>query len=167
LFAGNYETLPDQRAETTNSYLCFMEQIQNADTDDQVLHCCDVIQSLRPHIHRQNILAYHKRMVEQDYHLIYIEDSGAPVAFAGYRFITHFFSGDIIYIDDLGTLPEHRGKGYGSALLQHIIDLARSKGLKGVRLDSGHHRHDAHRLYLNTGFQIVSHHFNLPLNELE
>lgn len=142
-----------------------MKNIFNADTDEKILHCLEVIQSLRPHIHENNLLAYVHKMQKQDYHMIYTEEDGKAVAFSGFRYITHFFSGDIIYIDDLGTLPECRGKGYGSLLLDHIFNLAKEKKLDGVQLDSGHHRYDAHRLYLNKGFKIVSHHFNLKYHD--
>lgn len=69
------------------------------------------------------------------------------------------FNGKQIYIDDLTTSEDGRGKGYGSALLDFVIDLAISKGYDCVSLDSGPSRHTAHRLYLNKGFQINSLHF--------
>ena len=71
--------------------------------------------------------------------------------------------GRSIYIDDLCTLPEARGKGHGLALLDHVLKEARHHELQSVHLDSGHHRHDAHRLYLNFGFNITSHHFAMDL----
>lgn len=135
--------------------------VQYADTDDKILHCLAAIQCLRPHINAENVLPITRRMRDQNYRLIYVEEKGKPVAFSGFRYITHYYSGDIIYIDDLGTLPEARNKGYGSKLLDHIIALAKENGLDGVHLDSGHHRFDAHRLYLNKGFIIGSHHFTL------
>lgn len=141
-----------------------MIEVKFADTDEKILFCLEAIQSLRPHVTEQNVLHYVHKMQKQNYHLIYVEENGKAVAFSGFRFITHFFSDDIIYIDDLGTIAEHRGKGYGSSLLDYIITLAKEKNLAGVRLDSGHHRYDAHRLYLNKGFKIVSHHFNLTLH---
>ncbi|MFN0275363.1 MAG: GNAT family N-acetyltransferase [Chitinophagales bacterium] len=137
--------------------------VHKADSDKKVLHCLEAIQSLRPHVTKDNVLSYVNRMQKQDYNLIYVEEDGKAVAFSGYRFLTHFFSDDVIYIDDLGTIEAYRGKGYGSILLNYIIQLAKEKNLAGVRLDSGHHRHDAHRLYLNKGFKIVSHNFNLSL----
>ncbi|RYF63705.1 MAG: GNAT family N-acetyltransferase, partial [Cytophagaceae bacterium] len=45
------------------------------------------------------------------------------------------------------------------------LDLARQTGCQCVSLDSGQNpaRYDAHRLYLNKGFNITSHHFKLDL----
>jgi len=139
--------------------------IHYADSDQKIMHCLHVIRDLRPNINEENILAITHKMLKQDYHIIYVESNGKPVAFSGFRYITHYYSGDIIYIDDLGTLPEARGRGFGGILLDHIISLAREKGLDGVHLDSGHHRFDAHRLYLNKGFKIGSHHFTMQFEK--
>lgn len=37
-----------------------------------------------------------------------------------------------MYIEDLFVFPEYRGKGYGKALINHVIDKARSEGLGRV-----------------------------------
>ncbi|MBC8046519.1 MAG: GNAT family N-acetyltransferase [Fimbriimonadaceae bacterium] len=142
-----------------------MSEVKIADTDEKVLFCLEAIQSLRPHITKENVFEYIHTMRKENYHLIYLEEDGKAVAFSGYRFITHLFTGDSIYIDDLGTIAEYRGKGYGSKLLDHIFNIAKENKLQEVRLDSGHHRYDAHRLYLNKGFKIVSHHFALQLEQ--
>lgn len=141
-----------------------MHEVKSATTVKEALHCLEAIQSLRPHVTKDNLPEYFRKMQQQDYHMIYVEENGKPVAFSGYRFITHFFSDDIIYIDDLGTIEEFRGRGYGSALLDHIFKIAAESKLAGVQLDSGHHRYDAHRLYLRKGFNIISHHFALKLD---
>lgn len=140
-----------------------MSAIKEVTTPEQLSRCTKVIQSLRTHLSESEIADFYATMQSQHYHMLFIEHNGEPAAFCGYRFITHFFSGNIIYIDDLGTLPEYRKFGYGSLLLDYVFDLAKEKGLDGVQLDSGHHRYDAHRLYLNKGFQIVSHHFSKKL----
>jgi len=139
--------------------------IHYADTPKKLMHCLPAIQSLRPHINEKNIMRYIEQMEKENYQVIYVEENGKAVAFSGFRYITHLFTEKIIYIDDLGTIEEYQGKGYGSLLLDHIIQLAKEKGLYGVRLDSGHHRYDAHRLYLNKGFHIVSHHFSLKFRD--
>ncbi len=82
-----------------------------------------------------------------------------------YRHMTLLVSGKTIYIDDLTTLPEARGKGFASALLNFVIDQARQAGFQTVSLDSGQNptRYDAHRLYINKLFNITSHHFSLTI----
>jgi GNAT superfamily N-acetyltransferase len=53
--------------------------------------------------------------------------------------------------------------GFGAMLLDHVINIGKKEGLETIRLDSGHHRHDAHRLYLNKGFHIHSQNFSMSL----
>jgi ribosomal protein S18 acetylase RimI-like enzyme len=40
-----------------------------------------------------------------------------------------YTTGKHFYIDDLSTLPESRGKGYGGMLLDHVIELAKKKDM--------------------------------------
>jgi hypothetical protein len=47
--------------------------------------------------------------------------------------------------------------------LDYVLEEAKKQELQSIHLDSGHQRHDAHRLYLNFGFSITSHHFAMEL----
>ena len=64
----------------------------------------------------------------------------------------------------LSTLPEARGQGHAGALLDWLLAEARARGCDEIHLDSGvqAERWDAHRLYLNHGYAITSHHFARP-----
>ncbi|MGY0035897.1 GNAT family N-acetyltransferase [Pedobacter sp. NJ-S-72] len=99
-------------------------------------------------------------MIEDGFHLIYIIDNGEIAGFAGYRYIHKLLAGKTIYIDDLFTLPQYRGKGYAGALLNYIHKEAEATGMNKVELDSGPTRNDAHRLYLNSKYNISSMHFS-------
>ena len=138
-----------------------MREIKNAENDADVLKCFDVLHELRPHLTSHTIVSVLTGYLKRGYHLIYIEENGKAVCASGYRFTEHLHWGKAIYIDDLSTLPEARGKGYASQLLEHIFALAKKNQCDEVHLDSGcgANRYDAHRLYLNTGFHITSHHF--------
>ena len=87
------------------------------------------------------------------------------VAVAGFRVVHHLAWGDTLYVDDLSTLAEARGRGYGRALLEWCKEEARRQGCGELHLDSGvgPEREDAHRLYFNTGLRITSYHFQAPL----
>jgi len=136
-------------------------EIQIAQTDQDILKCWKVIHELRPHLEEASFLDLIREMMLEGYQLVFIEgDNGYAVAAIGFRYLQFTYNGKHFYIDDLSTLPEARGKGYGGALLDHVFDLARQKGYGVVTLDSGHQRFDAHRLYLNKGFTIASHHFS-------
>jgi len=88
------------------------------------------------------------------------DGAGEPVAAAGFRRLHTLAWGDILYIDDLVTMESHRGQGHAQRLLDWVLTEARRLGCAGVHLDSAPHRHAAHRLYLNEGFQIASFHFS-------
>ena len=136
--------------------------VKFANTQEEYLKCWNAISALRPNLTEENYLALIDKMEHQTYRLAYIEEENGNVpAIIGFRYMTMLYCGDIIYIDDLSTIPEARGKGYASQLLDFIIDLAQTQKLDGVHLDSGHQRYDAHRLYLNKKFKITTHHFSL------
>ena len=140
-------------------------EIKLARDKDDFLKCWDVIQVLRPHLDKERYTTLMLYMLDEDYKLIYIELEGRVVSICGYRHTTMLYRGRSIYIDDLSTLPEARGKGHASALLDYVIEEARREEMDSVHLDSGHQRFDAHRLYLNKGFTITSHHFSMSLRQ--
>jgi GNAT superfamily N-acetyltransferase len=84
---------------------------------------------------------------------------------AGYRFMEALAWGKFIYIDDLVTHPDARGKGYAAQLLDYVKDLAIEHDLDAVHLDSGPTRLDAHRLYHSKRYFISAHHFQLNLKK--
>ena len=142
-----------------------MAEIKTINNSSDIMHCFEVIHTLRPHLNEEQTIACFEQMRSEGYHAVYVEDNGKAMAYCGYRFITHYFSGSAMYIDDLVTVADARKKGYASLLLDHVIEIGNKKGLETIRLDSGHHRHDAHRLYLNKGFHIHSHNFSMTLKK--
>jgi GNAT superfamily N-acetyltransferase len=105
----------------------------------------------------------------EGYRLVGAFEEGTPeaVAAAGFR-VAHLLAwGRFLYVDDLSTLPSARRHGYGRALLDWLVDEARRLGCEQLHLDSGvgPARADAHRLYLNAGLQITSHHFARLLDD--
>ncbi|HRI60722.1 MAG TPA: GNAT family N-acetyltransferase [Saprospiraceae bacterium] len=138
-------------------------QIQLARTHADILKCWPAMKLLRPHLEEAAFVPLVKNMLSEGYELAFIEENGQAAAAIGFRYQQKLFDGKQIYVDDLTTLAEHRGKGYGGMLLDFVFDLARQHGYACVTLDSGPARHDAHRLYLNKGFLISSMHFTKKL----
>ncbi|MBL7828555.1 MAG: GNAT family N-acetyltransferase [Saprospiraceae bacterium] len=134
-------------------------RIQLAQTDEDILKCWPVMFLLRPHLKEEAFLPLIKNMIGEGYRLAFIESGGVAAAAIGFRYEQKLHDGKQFYIDDLSTLTEHRGNGYGGMLLDFVIQSARELGYDCVTLDSGPSRHDAHRLYLNKGFRISSMHF--------
>ena len=140
--------------------------IQVAQTDEDILKCREVMLALRPHVAEEEFLSILREQIQEGYQLAFIEQDGRAAAAIGFRYLQFLFNGKHFYIDDLSTLPQYRGRGYGGLLLDFVTGLAREKGYAVITLDSGFHRHDAHRLYLSKGFKIASLHFSKSLNEL-
>lgn len=140
-------------------------EIHTALSAQNIKDCEKVILELRPHLKNENIWELYQKQMQEKYLIKYISEQNQTVSFIGYRIQNMFYSGKTLYIDDLCTLPEYQGKGYAKKLLTHITDIAKQESCKVVSLDSGHHRHQAHQLYLNQGFVISSHHFQQTLNK--
>ena len=141
--------------------------IRIARTEADLRQCLPALLALRPHLDETTALAMlQEQQAHEQYQVAFVDagDDSAPAVIT-YRRLTLLFSGKTIYIDDLSTLPDGRGKGYAGALLDFVIDQARQLNCQTVSLDSGHgaNRTDAHRLYLNKRFLISSHHFSMTL----
>jgi GNAT superfamily N-acetyltransferase len=121
----------------------------------------DAMRELRPHLtDADEFVELVRAQRREGYRIAASFDAdGRVVAVAGFRHMTNLYAGSHLYIDDLSTLPSARGQGHASALLRWVDEEARRLGCAGVHLDSGTPRHDAHRLYLASGFVIPAFHF--------
>ena len=95
------------------------------------------------------------------------EDDAAAVA--GFRVQENLAWGRHLYVDDLSTRADRRGRGHGGALMRWLGREARRAGCAELHLDSGvgAEREDAHRLYFNSGLRIASYHFQRPVGASE
>ena len=84
-------------------------------------------------------------------------------AVAGFRVLHLLAWGRILYVDDLSTRPERRGRGHAGGLMRWLLDEAGRLGCAQLHLDSGvgPDRWDAHRLYLGHRMRISAHHFSI------
>ncbi len=87
------------------------------------------------------------------------------VAVAGFRRLHSLAWGDYLYVDDLGTLPEYRGRGHADALFDWLFTEAQRLDCAQLHLDSGMHRHTAHRFYLKHRLNITSLHFQRTFDQ--
>ena len=124
--------------------------------------------ALRPHFGDPEAVA--RRAGEQraeGYRLVAVIPDGAVAApaVAGFRIARNLAWGRHLYVDDLSTLPEARGHGYGAALMEWLIERAREEGCAELHLDSGvgPERESAHRLYFGSRLRIASYHFTRVL----
>ncbi len=132
-----------------------------AHTDAQIDSCFPVFSALRSHIKQNAFIPQIRRQQAQSYQILALKHEGLVKSAAGFRFAEFLAWGKILYIDDFTTLPGETSQGFASALLDWLIDHARSNKCQGVHLDTGYARHAAHRLYLRKGLQLSSHHLAL------
>jgi GNAT superfamily N-acetyltransferase len=131
--------------------------------DDEIEACFEAFSALRPHLRRGDFLSRVRLQQQQGYRILGLNVDGKFPAAAGFRTADFLAWGKVLYIDDLTTVPQARGRGHASRLLEWLIDFARAQQCDAVHLDSGYGRHDAHRLYLKMGFKLSSHHFAMEL----
>lgn len=99
----------------------------------------------------------------EGYRLVGVFAGGAKeaAAVAGFRVGNSLAWGRYLYVDDLSTIEEARRHGHARALLDWLLAEAVRQSCDQLHLDSGlgPERAAAHRLYLNSGLVIASHHF--------
>jgi len=89
----------------------------------------------------------------------FVAGSDDAVAVAGFRRWHSLLTGDCLYLDDLVTLPEGRGRGHADALFSWLIAEAQRLGCA--------QRHTAHRFYLNHRHAITALHFQMAVAPME
>lgn len=118
-----------------------------------------IMAELRPHLDLEQFLSLFHQMREEGYRLAGLFEGDALKAVAGYRVLTMLVRGRSLYVDDLVTTAEMRGKGYGKLLLEWLMREAKRSGCNEFHLDSGVQRFAAHAFYFARGMHIASYHF--------
>ncbi|GIG67968.1 GNAT family N-acetyltransferase [Phytomonospora endophytica] len=90
---------------------------------------------------------------------VFTDDTPDAVAVAGYRYTRSLAAGAHLYVDDLVSLPEVRGRGHARELLAWLVEEAKTHGCAQLHLDSGTHRHGAHGFYFANGLHVSAFHF--------
>lgn len=141
-------------------------EIKLAKTIADIEFCKKALMTFRPQLLEATFTSQVARMIEGGFKLGYIanEENTHAAAVIGFRIFEMLRTGTIIYIDDLFTFSEYRGKGHANALLDFVADIARREKIRTVHLDSGYDLHPAHRLYLKSGFFLAAHHFAKTIN---
>jgi GNAT superfamily N-acetyltransferase len=124
-----------------------------------------VLRELRPHLDEASFTAVYAEGHPQGLRFLAAYDGHRCVGVAGWRVLALAFAIRKLYVDDLVTTSEGRSRGVGHALLTELEARARAAGCTVLDLDSGVHRHDAHRFYFREGMHISSHHFTKALGQ--
>ncbi|HEY3095771.1 MAG TPA: GNAT family N-acetyltransferase [Acidimicrobiia bacterium] len=127
------------------------------------------MRELRPHVESEPEFVRRVNDVQRPvgYRLVASFDAGDHVAAAaaGFHIRDMLAWGHYLYVEDLVTRESARRAGHATALLDWIRAEADRNGCDCIQLDSGVHRHDAHKLYLGWGFAITGHHFGRVLGD--
>ena len=138
--------------------------IRIAFTEAEIQACFPALYELRPYLLEKSFVEQiDRQMRNHGYVRVYIASQDQVVAAAGYRVVEYLAWGRTFYVDDLISRNAFRKQGYGGQLLDWLLEKARELSCDQFHLDSGVHRHDAHRLYLSRKLQITSHHFSRKL----
>jgi len=139
------------------------QRIAIATTADEIGRCFAVMHQLRPALVESEFVERVQGQWAEGYQLAYLASGGVVRAVAGFRLQTMLSSGRTLYVDDLVTDANARSQGYGAAMLDWLIALAREAGCVSFTLDSGTQRRDAHAFYMRQKMRITSFHFHLSL----
>ncbi|MCG9791965.1 GNAT family N-acetyltransferase [Flavobacterium algicola] len=140
-----------------------MSDIKTAITEIEIASCWEAISILRPKLQQEQFVGQIMEMQKEGYTLLYLQENDQTVAIAGYRIYSMLYCGKMLYLDDLSTLENQRGKGYASQLLNHLKDIGLKQNCISLHLDSGPNRTVAHKLYFKENFTITSFHFSKNL----
>ncbi|MEO8522060.1 MAG: GNAT family N-acetyltransferase [Acidobacteriota bacterium] len=122
-------------------------------SDADIARAFPLMAALRDRIRVETFAAEVRRQHCQGYELIGAFEDGALVALAGVR-RTHTLSrGEHVFVDDLVTEEQARGRGHGAALLRWIATRAAAEGVTRLHLDS---RLSARGFYEQAGFTFHS-----------
>lgn len=134
-------------------------------SDADILACFPVYIQLRPNVVKDQFIETVHRMHATGFQMAMRTHEDRVMAVAGFRIIENFHAGRILYVDDLVTDDKARSAGHGAALLRWLIEYGRDHRCVAFELDSGTHRHGAHKFYLREGMHISGFHFTLALKK--
>jgi GNAT superfamily N-acetyltransferase len=85
-------------------------------------------------------------------------DANFPVGCAAFRRL----SSNACELYNVYVRPLYRGHGFGSALLQRLMNDAKVTGYETMCLETASFMHDAHKLYRSFGFEVCEPHRRIP-----
>jgi GNAT superfamily N-acetyltransferase len=114
---------------------------------DELEQVYPIINQLRTHLSLEEYVLQVKAMISNGYQIICLFEGDNIVSYAGFANLINLYYGNHVWIYDLVTDKEKRGKGYGKLLLSHIEKWAEDNSLSCVALSSGLQRKNSHKFY--------------------
>jgi GNAT superfamily N-acetyltransferase len=133
----------------------------------ETAHAYDALRPLRPQVGSKSefVARVNGTLRPEGYRLVASWEDGRVAAVAGFRVGHDTAVGTYLYVDDLSTHPDYRGRGHAGRIVDWLLAEATRLGCDTLELDSGlrPERDDAYRLYLNKRFAIRAMHFSRSL----
>jgi GNAT superfamily N-acetyltransferase len=126
--------------------------LRQAHSSDELAACFPVISVLRPRL--KDVAEWVERaldMAADGYRVLAAWDGDRVSAVAGYRTMENLIHGHFLYVDDLVTAEDQRGKGLGAALLKELSAIALDQGCQRLVLDTAATNTHARRFYKREG----------------
>lgn len=90
-------------------------------------------------------------LVARDVAFFLLRTEGAPAGCGGIEFT----EAGCAELKRMFVRPSYRGRGFGKLLLHHLTALARSSGVRLLRLETGIHQKEAIAMYEAAGFHRI------------
>ncbi|MCA1582330.1 MAG: GNAT family N-acetyltransferase [Acidobacteria bacterium] len=122
-------------------------------SDADIQAAVPLMSSLRDRIREETFLSEVRRQQIEGYRLYGAFEGDRLVSLAGVRRTHTLARGEHLFVDDLVTSAEDRGKGYGQALLAWLAEESARQGVARIHLDS---RSTARGFYEKIGFAFAT-----------
>jgi len=116
----------------------------------------DVLKQLRVTLSYEEFEDLIYDMRHMDYKMIGLLHRGELITYAGVAIQTNLYHKRHLYVFDLVTDEKFRGQGYGYAMLEYLVDFAKTGMCENIVLSSGFTKEDAHKFYEKQGFKKKS-----------
>ena len=124
-----------------------------------------IMRFLYPNLSVEKYEAYLSEMVPHNYIQIGVFDDDVCLGITGCWSATKLWTGKYLEIDNFVVNPDHRSKGIGKLLTDHIEEKAARLECSSIVLDAFTGNFSAHRFYYNQGYGPKGFHFVKILDE--
>jgi GNAT superfamily N-acetyltransferase len=128
-------------------------EIRPLSGDAEIAAAYPLARQLRDRIREETFLAEVRRQAIQEYRLYGGYADGHLVVLAGVRRSHTLSRGEHLFVDDLVTAEEARGRGYGREMLEWLDRQAAADGIPKIYLDS---RTTARGFYERLGYTFLT-----------
>lgn len=114
---------------------------------EDLLKAFSVMKQLRTHLVEEKYLNLVEDMKKEGYKMFTLNVNEEVKAVVGFIKLTNLYYGKHVWVNDLVTDANERGKGYGQILLSFVNEWAKENGCEVVALSSGLEKLEAHKFY--------------------